>query len=178
MAESRGRIHDAVEGYAAALKADPASGYAAQRICRLLAPGDRLLLALGETVRQAAAHRTGDTAVQLNAGRLLLAAGDPEAALEPLGRAVHLDPDLQGPRLLLGRALYQSGRPAEAFERLARGLAWHPSHPQLLSAAGAAAIRAGHVHRGTALLERAEAAGTAGSLIEAALEHARSLSGG
>lgn len=113
----------------------------------------------------------------MNAGRLLLAAGDPEAALGPLGRAVHLEPDLPDQRLLLGRALYLSGRPAEACERLTEGLAWHPTHKQLLSAAGAAAIRAGYTTRGAALLERAAEAGASGPHLEAALEQARQYSG-
>lgn len=177
VAESRGRLQEAVDGYAAALEVDPASGYAARRICRLLSPDDSLLLALGNTVRQVAVHRTGDTPVQLNAGRLLLAAGDPESALEPLGRAVHLEPDRPDLRLLLGQALYQSGRPMEAFERLAEGLAWHPSHPRLLAAAGAAAIRAGYVARGMELLERAVAAGATGPHLEAALNQAHQFSG-
>jgi tetratricopeptide (TPR) repeat protein len=173
LAEYQGHPQEAVEDYATALETDPASSPAAQRICRLLTAGGPRLLELCRRVRQAAELRTGDATVQLNAGRLLLAAGDPEAARGPLGRAVHLEPDLAEPRLLLGRALYLSGRPAEACERLAEGLAWHPSHPQLLSAAGAAAVRAGYTTRGAALLERAAAAGATGPQLEAALEQAR-----
>ncbi len=169
LAENHGRLPEAVEGYAAALERDPASSHAAHSICRLLAPGDPRLDKLCATLGVAADLRPGDTPVQLNAGKLLLAVGDPESALGPLGRAVHLEPDLVDPRLLLGRALYLSGRPAEAFERLHRGLAWHPAHQRLLAAAGAAAIRAGYAARGAALLERAAEVGTANPHLDAAL---------
>ncbi len=169
LAEQRGRRQEALEGYAAALEADPAAGHAAHSICRLLPPDSSRLAELRALVCRAADQRPGDTPVQLNAGKLLLATGDPDAARGPLGRAVHLEPDLADPRLLLGRALYLCGRPAEAFECFQRGLAWHPTHPRLLAAAGAAAIRAGYAAQGTALLERAVEAGATGPHLDAAL---------
>jgi len=177
LAEQQGRHGDAMASYLAALEADPAASHAAGRIGHLMGHADPRLGTLCRTATRAAQLRTGDTGVQLAAGRLLLAANDPEAAKIPLGRAVHLEPDLVEPRLLLGRALYAAGRPAEAYERLSRGLAWHPRHPDLLAAAGAAAVQAGYPAVGAEHLEEAAAAGAAGPHLDAALKlaHDRSI---
>lgn len=170
LAEHRGRTGAALDSYASALAADPASRHAAHRLAALLPPGDARLTAITGAVQKAADHQRGNDALQLNAGKLLLADGDTDSAARYLDRAVYLEPDIVEPRQLLGAALYRAGRPAAAFEVLRRGLDWHPDDPRLLSAAGAAAVRAGYRTEGRALLLRAAECGAGGPHLEAALE--------
>jgi len=170
LAEHLGRSASAIDDYAAALAADPASRHAAHRLAGLLNPDDHRLSTIAAGIRSAADEYRGDDAIQLNAGKLLLAGGDPGSAVPYFDRTVTLEPDLVEPRLLLGAALYRAGRPAEAFDTLRRGLDWHPAEPRLLSAAGAAAVRAGYHARGRDLLLRAAEAGAAGPHLDAALE--------
>jgi len=70
---------------------------------------------------------------QLNLGMVLLPR-EPAAAVPPLEKAVALAPDKPRPRFLLGTALEQSGKLAEASEQYEAAARLDPKDPEILAA--------------------------------------------
>jgi choline-sulfatase len=105
--------------------ADPHMGLAACHAAR------RDYKAAAQVLRDADAVEPGNPIVLANLGLMLSDGGDPAAAVDPLQRALSIDPDLHQGRFGLAIAFARSGRRAEAAaqaEELLRRLP--PSAPQ------------------------------------------------
>ena len=86
-------------------------------------------------------------------GRILLKAGRPALAVEPLARVVADRPNFPDARLTYGAALASAGRAAEAIPILEQEIMNHPGNPRALYALGVAFTRAGRYHDAVTKLE-------------------------
>lgn len=111
-----GRCDDAAPRFAAAIaakypSADPHMGLAA---CQAAQGRHRVAAA---TLREADRMEPGNPVVLANLGVMLSDGGEPQAAVDPLQRALTTDPELHQARFALAIAFARSGRRAEAAEQ-------------------------------------------------------------
>jgi Flp pilus assembly protein TadD len=107
------RCQEAVAMFQAAIEArypsaDPHLGLAACQAAR------RQFSGAVATLRKADAVEPGNPVVLANLGLMLSDAGNPQSAVDPLQRALTIDPDLHQARFGLAVAFARAGRRAEA----------------------------------------------------------------